>query len=126
MLAKIQSAAEVGALQKSLVLRNVSKPKIDRLAQTDPESNHGAEQFDRFQMMLGDQQDQLFQFLNWILGNFPAHQSADIELGNRRRQTFARGRSNLLGERATGFFNRARGHVIAEPANRRLEEFLDL
>src|SRR3981081_3774141 len=108
------------------MFRNVSKPKIDRLAQTDQESNYGAEQFDRFQMMLSDQQDKLFQFLDRILGNFLAYQSANIELGNCGRQALARGGGNLFGESGAGFFNRARGHVIAEPANRRLQEFLDL
>src|SRR6266851_7138425 len=57
-LTQIQSAAEVGALQIISVFRNVSKPKIDRLPNADPESDHRAEQLDRFQMMLRDQQDE--------------------------------------------------------------------
>src|SRR5260370_4986069 len=35
-------------------LRHVSKPKIDRLSDADPETDNGAEQFDRFQVVLRD------------------------------------------------------------------------
>jgi hypothetical protein len=40
-------------------LRHVSKPKIDRLAHADPETDNCAEQFDRFQVMLRDHQHKL-------------------------------------------------------------------
>ena len=33
-------------------LRHISKPKIDRLSDADPQTDDSAEKFDRFQMML--------------------------------------------------------------------------
>ncbi len=53
--------------------------------------------------MLGHQQHQLFQFFYGVLVNFFAHQAADIELGNQRRQAFARGAGDLFGQRRAGF-----------------------
>jgi len=51
------SFRSAGALQTSFPY--VRKPKIDCLTNTDPETDDRAEQFDRFQVMLGDHQDEL-------------------------------------------------------------------
>ena len=93
------------------MLRHISNPKIDRLPDADPESDHRAKQFDRFQVMLGDQQHQLFQFLERIFRNFFAHQTTDIEFRNRRGQALPRGIGNSYCQRGAGFFNGAFGHV---------------
>ena len=69
-------------------------------------------------MVLRDEQHKFFQFLDWILGDLLAHQTAIIELGDRRWQALARRRSDLFRQRRAGFLDRSGGHVIAEPANR--------
>ena len=76
--------------------------------------------------MLRNRQYERFQSLNWIIGDFLSHQTADIEFGDRRRQALAGGGHDLFRERRGSVFDCARRHVICQAANRRDQELFNL
>src|SRR5215203_6758449 len=91
--------AEIVSSRGELSSRMVSKPKVDCLSDADKEPNRCPEEFDSFEMVLGYRKHELFEFYQRIVRYLLPHQSTNVKLGNRYRQTLAGGNRNPFYQR---------------------------
>ena len=107
-------------------VRSHDDPGPDGLSHANHEADGGPKELDRLQMLAGDGKNQGFKFVERIRRDLVAHQTAHVKFGNRGGQSLARRDGNLFNQRFGGALDGVFRQVIAQPANGRDQQTLDL
>ena len=83
----------------------ISEPKVNGLSDTNKETDYCPKKFNRFWVMLGGQ-NELLEFLDGIIGNFPADKAARVEFGDGDRQPFPGGLRDSFHQSCAGALQR--------------------